>query len=314
MIYTVTLNPAIDKTLGISDFTVNEVNRVKELRIDIGGKGLNVSKTLLALNSPSRALGVVGGENGKKILKMLEKINIKEDFIQREEETRMNIKIVDSINHTFTDINESGIRLTEEMLRDVEGKLLSKIKLNDIVVLAGKLPPDTDIQIYQKWIKKIHNKGGKVFLDSDGEEYFWGVKGAPYLIKPNKEELERLIGRSLVSIEEIISAGKELIESGIKKVVVSLGDKGALFIKNDQVFLGHGVKVKVKSTVGAGDAMMGALAYGEEKSLSFKEAAALAIATSSATIIEEGTQSAKEENIKKLLSKVMVEEMTEGER
>ena len=313
MIYTITLNPAIDKTLQVPEFTVNQVNRIKEKRTDIGGKGLNVSKTLLSLGSNSIALGIVGGRNGKTIIETLHAMGIKEDFVQVAEETRVNTKIVDDKNNTFTDINEKGSSASNEILNQIEEKILRKTTKSDIVVIAGKLPPDTDVKIYNKWIEILKKQGTKVFLDSDGEEFVWGVKGKPSLIKPNEDELERLIGKSLYTMEDIIRAGKELVAKGIEKVIVSLGAKGALFINKDQVLLGHGLKVKVKSTVGAGDAMMAALAYAQEKNLSFKEGAALAIATSSATIIEEGTKSAKKETIEKLLNQVVVEKIEKGD-
>lgn len=307
MVITVTLNPAIDQTLQISDFQVNQVNRVESKRLDVGGKGINVSKSLAQMGVDSIAMGVLGGNSGKWIEQQLTLMNMKCDFVYFNQDTRTNTKIVDLKNSAYTDINEPGMPLEKEILDELEKRLLLNIKPGDVVVLAGKLPPKTDVAIYQKWIGLIKNKGAMAFLDSDGEEFRLGVQAMPTLIKPNEDELGRLVKRKLKTLDEIIQAGKELIQEGIEKVIVSLGEKGALFISKDQVLLGHGLKVKVESTVGAGDAMMAALAYGQEKRLPFEKTAQMAIATSSATIMEKGTQSAKMEKIEALLNQVIVE-------
>ncbi len=309
MVITVTLNPAVDQTLQISDFQIDQVNRVEHKRLDVGGKGINVSKSLKEMGVASVATGALGGSSGQWIAQQLDLMAMEHDFIYQSQPTRTNTKIVDLKKGTYTDINEKGEPLDSQMLAALEQKILKAIGKNDLVVIAGKLPPNTDVKIYQKWIELIKRKEAQVFFDSDGEEFSLGVEAAPTLIKPNQDELERLVGKKLNNFEQIIAGAKNLIQRGIGKVVVSLGEKGALFIDREKVFLGHGLKVQVESTVGAGDAMMAALAYGQVKGLTLAQTAQMAIATSSATIMEKGTQSAKMEAIEKMLPLVKVEEI-----
>lgn len=309
MIITVTLNPAIDQTFYVPWFKTNQVNRVESKLKDVGGKGINVSKTLKVLQTDTIALGVLGGENGRWIERALNQLKIPQHFFFRKEETRMNMKIVDEQAGLYTDINEKGEPLGESTLAEVEKGLLELISEGDIVVIAGKLPPMTNVNIYKHWVEKAKAKGAKVFLDGDGPEFASGILAEPTLIKPNREELERLYHQKLGTIKELVWAGKQLIERGIETVVVSLADQGALFLTQGETLLAQAIKVKVQSTVGAGDGMMAALAYGAEKKLSLNETARLAIATSTATIIEAGTQVAKKEKIDQFLPLVKIEEV-----
>lgn len=312
MIITVTLNPAVDKTVEINGFHMNGVNRVSSLRLDAGGKGINVSKMIARLGGKSKALGFLGGRTGAFIKNNLDENGIDNEFIPVSGETRTNLKIIDSMQYTNTDINEIGPEITTEDCNRVREQLLSLAQDGVIIVLSGSVPPNINKNIYQQWIKAVKEKGAKVILDADGELMRQGLTAGPYLIKPNIHELEGLLGRKLNNVAEIIHAGKTLMEEyGIEIVAVSMGGDGALFLKKEVAILVQGITVAVKSTVGAGDSMVAALAYALDKGESFEKALTLAVAAGTASVMTCGTEPSSLEEILELEKKVQWEYIIE---
>lgn len=306
-IITITLNPAIDKTVEINDFKTGSVNRVSSIRVDAGGKGINVSKVIKSLGGESRALGILAGKNGEFIKAYLDSLNIENEFVFIQGETRTNLKIIDNTNHSNTDINEPGSVVAAEDLTKVEESIFRAINDEAIVVLSGSTPAGVPKDIYGIWIKKARELGAKVILDADGELLKEGLKEGPYLIKPNIHELEGLCGKKLESLEEVVKAAQKLHEYGVERIVVSLGGDGALFIDKDKIVRSEGLKVPVKSTVGAGDSMVAALAIASEKGYLMEETVLLATAVSAANVMTSGTQPAELKDILELKKKVKFE-------
>lgn len=234
MIYTVTLNPALDKTVEIPSFTTDGVNRITSIRTDPGGKGINVSKVVAALGSTSRALGILGGSTGQMISEALSGLNMTCDFLPVEGNTRINLKVVDPIAHTSTEINEPGVPVDPATLQSLLDHLLKLLRHDDIVVLAGSLPVNAPADTYRVWGDACREKGAKVILDSDGAGMVEGVKAKPFLIKPNSEELSHLMGRALDSQQELTAAARELLQTGVQKVIVSMGSRGMLHVLPEQ--------------------------------------------------------------------------------
>ena len=278
MIYTVTLNPALDKTVEIPSFTTDGVNRITSIRTDPGGKGINVSKVVAALGSTSRALGILGGSTGQMISEALSGLNMTCDFLPVEGNTRINLKVVDPIAHTSTEINEPGVPVDPATLQSLLDHLLKLLRHDDIVVLAGSLPVNAPADTYRVWGDACREKGAKVILDSDGVGMVEGVKAKPFLIKPNSEELSHLMGRALDSQQELTAAARELLQTGVQKVIVSMGSRGMLHILPEQTIFVPGLRVPVKDTVGAGDAVIAALAVAEERGLTLEETLRLSTA------------------------------------
>ena len=295
MIYTVTLNPALDKTVEIPGIALDTVNRITEMRTDPGGKGINVSKVIAKLGGDSRAVGILGGESGRTLEKQFR-------FV--EGQTRTNIKIIDRVGHTNTDINEPGLTVTDADLDALLNDLLAEVHAGDIVVLAGSLPKGAPQDTYRVWTSACKNAGARVFLDADGALLAEGLKAAPYLIKPNDDELSRLAGKKLETIEELTAEGQKLLESGIERVVISLGGRGALYLRKGSTIYAEGLKVPVGSTVGAGDSVVAALAYAESQDMSEEDAVRLSTATGAANVMCSGTQAAERSVIEELLPKV----------
>lgn len=306
MIITVTLNPALDKTVEIEGFTIGNVNRIISTRVDAGGKGINVSKVIKELQHKSLALGFLGGSSGNQIKSYLDGLNIKNEFLSVKGETRTNLKIIDKLNNTHTDINEKGPSLEPQDITDIKEKIMEHCKCDSLVVLSGSVPSGVCSGIYGEMILDIKNKGGKVILDADGELLIQGIKAGPYMVKPNIDELEKAFDIKINNEEEVIQIAKRILEYGVKYVVISLGSEGSIFISHDKVAKVRGVKVEVKSTVGAGDSMVAAMAVAVEAGYSFEESIKLACATSTANVMTEGTQTGRLIDIEKLKKQITI--------
>ena len=309
MIYTVTLNPALDKTVTIPRFALDSVNRISELREDPGGKGINVSKVIAKLGGSSRAIALLGGSVGEKIGRALEEMGIDVWAFEASGETRTNTKVVDPVLDTHTDINEPGPEATLALLDGMLESLADAIQEGDIVVLSGSLPKGAPVATYETWCRTCSGAGAKVFLDADGDALSHGLKALPYLAKPNDAELSRICGRELKDVTEIASEARAIVERGVSRVVVSMGGAGALFAESGRTLLARSPKVSVGSTVGAGDSVVAALAFAEERDMPLEETARLAMATGAANVMQSGTQAAERELVDSLLDRVSLEEL-----
>lgn len=304
MIYTVTLNPAIDKTVVIKNFCAGRVNRVVSVREDAGGKGINVSKCLKNLDAESTAAMLLAGDTGKRLEAMMESLQIPVLSVWTEGENRTNLKIIDPEKQENTDINEPGPVVSRELLERLKLTIGSRVQPGDIVILSGSLPAGADRDLYGVWTTYFRGLGVCVYLDADGEPMRKGMAAVPYLIKPNDAELAALTGKSSLAIEEMLREGKQLHDSGIAETVISLGSDGALFVNGDGIFRAEGLKVEVKSTVGAGDSMVAAMAYGQAQDLSREEKLRLAIAMGAGSVMQSGTQPPEAELVWKLAKQV----------
>lgn len=289
MIITVTLNPAIDKTVEVDNCTINSVNRVSSVKLDAGGKGINVSKVVKSLNGESITLGALAGRTGEFIKNYLDSEEIKNDFIFVNGETRTNIKIVDKVKGTNTDINEPGNSISEDDVKKIKENIFNNTKKDDILVLSGSVPQGVEKNIYELWIKEAKELGVKTILDADGELLKQGILAGPYLIKPNIHELEKLFDVKIDGINQVVSLCKSIFDYGVNFIAVSLGSDGALFMNREKTIYAHGIKVKVKSTVGAGDSMVAALAFALDKGYSFERSVTLSVAAATAGVMTEGT-------------------------
>ena len=309
MIRTVTMNPAIDKTIDVETFVHGGLNRVKHIIMDAGGKGINVSKTIKALGGDSIATGFLGGNNGNAIVNMLANDEVNAEFVTVDGETRINTKIAEA-DGTVTELNVAGPEISEEELSKLQEQLMQYAKEGTWFVLSGSVPAGVPKTIYGDIIRKVHEKGAKVFLDADGELFTQSLAAKPDAIKPNRVELEKYIGADhSLSEEELLSAGKDLLEQGIGTVIISLGHEGALFLTKDECLKCPAISIDVHSTVGAGDALVAAFTYGMDKGENFETCAKLGIATSAGAVSTEGTKPPTRDKVDKLIQLVKVIKM-----
>jgi 1-phosphofructokinase len=277
-IATITLNPAIDQTVGISNFHADRVNRVSWKQDDAGGKGVNVAAFLTDVGHKVSVTGFLGRENTKLFESLFAQKGIADHCVRIPGETRINIKIVDDAQGQVTDINYPGQEPSEgdvRLLHDVINALAQEC---DWFVFSGSVPGGVSSNIYDELIGPLKAQGKTVVLDTSGDALRFGLPAKPDLIKPNQAELEEVIGKPLRTQRDIVAAARKLIESGILYVVVSMGADGALFIDADAAVHAMPPPVEVKSTVGAGDAMVAGTVAGLVSGQSLKDCAAMATA------------------------------------
>lgn len=306
MIITVTLNPAIDKTAQVKTMVPNGLNRLDHVLLDVGGKGINVSKAIQALGGETICTGFIAGDNGAWIERQLDEMDLKYDFNHVSGNTRMNLKVLDE-EMNLTELNEVGNVISSEELDAFKEKLLNMTHQGDTVVLAGSVPSGVPRDIYKELITLLKEKGAKVILDADGDLFTNGIEAGPSLIKPNKYELCQYFDLSEdVSDVELIDNARKLLYKGIETVVISLGSKGAIFITAEEVACVPGLKIKAHSAVGAGDSMVGALAYGYEQNYELVPLIKLAVATSAGAVMTQGTKAPTLDVVEELKPQVKI--------
>lgn len=307
MIITVTMNPAIDKTVEIEQLVPNGLNRIQKVEYDAGGKGINVSKTIHELGGESLAMGFLGGNAGKTIENVLTSWNIQHDFIWVEGETRTNTKVFEK-SGGVTELNEPGPVINEAQVEELIQKICEHTDQETLVVLAGSIPAGVDKNIYAAITESVHEKGGSVLMDADGELFRNALKASPDIIKPNQVELEEYIGADYrLSMGELKALAEKFQNNGIKTVAISMGKGGAMIVRDKFVARCPALSVKAHSTVGAGDAMVAALAYSWDKKLGNEETVRLCMATSAGAVTTVGTKPPARAVVDELIPQVEME-------
>lgn len=258
MILTVTLNPAVDKTYRTGELFCGRVNRMRSVTNMPGGKGINVSRILRQYGRPVTATGFLGGFPGKWIEERLCEQGIRSAFVETGEETRSSMNII-ADNGYVTEILEPGPTIREEWLTELLNRYEWLAEEAEAVVLSGSAAPGVPEDIYARLIRIASDKGKKVFLDTSGVLLAEGIRQKPFLIKPNRQELEYVIGHGLKTLEELKEAACLLREGGIELVAVSLGRKGMLLAGEDGCMYAAAPKVKTENTVGCGDSAVASM-------------------------------------------------------
>lgn len=292
MIITLTMNPAVDKTAELDTIQVGGLNRLKNIVMDAGGKGINVSKTIHNLNGNSIAVAIVGGNAGNFIENEMKRLQVNYDFMYIDGNSRTNLKIVDQ-DKVLTEFNENGPSPNAEQLQKLSQKIESMLKEDDILVLSGSVPKEVKKDYYYDLIRIAKNKKAKTILDADGELFKEGIKAIPTIIKPNRYELLQYYNAPEdTSEKQMILYAKAFIDQGVELVVVSMGKDGSYFINKDAVYKVEPLKIEAHSSVGAGDAMVASLAYGVENKLSDTQLIVLSSACSAGAVMTQGTKPA----------------------
>ncbi|CAM3072703.1 1-phosphofructokinase [Rariglobus hedericola] len=277
-ITTLTLNPAIDRTVTIPVFTAGAVNRVESTSDRPGGKGINVAAALAEHGNSVAALGFLGRDNETAFTTFFAKRGIEDHCLRLNGSTRVGIKITDPVRHETTDINFPGLTPTFTDLTALRAQIAA-LK-GGWCVLAGSLPPEVPTSIYREFITTLKTNGVRTVLDSSGEALRQALKAGPDCIKPNVHELEAHLGRALPTEADVIAAAREIVAGGVHLVVVSRGAEGACFVTANETVIARPPVVTVRSTVGAGDAMVAGILTAQLRNLSLADTARLATAFS----------------------------------
>jgi 1-phosphofructokinase len=262
MIVTVTLNPSLDRTIEVEHLEKGALTRATSARLDPGGKGVNVSRALLANDVPSVAVVTAGGADGDQFIRMLEAEGIALHAVPVAGRTRSNVTIVEPDGVT-TKLNEPGEPLSRAELDAIADAVLAETDGAAWVVACGSLPPGVPAGIYANLCEFFASAGIRVAVDASGPSLLAAVEAHPVLIKPNREELAEAVGRPVERIADVVEAAQLLRERGAGAVLASLGADGAVLVEDDCVTIGNAPVVEPRSTVGAGDALLaGFLAAG----------------------------------------------------
>ena len=292
MFYTVTLNPALDYISQVDDFGIGKINRTKTEKILPGGKGLNVSMVLKNLEIDTVAIGFIAGFTGDELRKQMEQKGVKTEFIKVQNGiTRINVKISSNqetaLNGIGPDIDEKDI---EELLQKI-----NEITSDDLVILSGNIPKSIPKNIYQIICDILEKNNVTFVVDATRELLIDVLKYKPFLIKPNKEELEETFKVKITTKDELVTYAKKLQDMGAQNVLISLGGDGAMLLnKEDKVYYSKAPKGKVINTVGAGDSMVAGFLAGYKKTKDYEQAFKMGIATGSASAFSMDLATAKE--------------------
>ena len=298
MIYTLTLNPSIDYIMRLDEFKDGKTLRSNsEVKIP-GGKGIMVSKLLKNLGDDPINLGFIGGFTGDFIINSLNNMNIKEEFIRINDDTRINVKLKYG---TETEVNAGGPDISKEE-SDKFLKQIENLPENSTLILSGSIPRSLDKDYYKKIIKK--NKFDFT-IDVAGKEVLEYLKYKPILIKPNIDELSDIF-ETEINENNLISYAKKLNHLGAQNVIVSMGSEGSIFVDENSFLKANPINGNLINSVGAGDSMVGGFVHGINSDLSKKEAYKLAVACGTATAFSEDI--ASKEMIEEILKKVKVDD------
>lgn len=306
-VLTVTLNPALDHTIILDDLRVGEVNRARDSMVHAGGKGVNVAACLADWNHEGvTATGILGADNERVFTALFKGKSIIDGFVRVAGETRANIKL--SHNGETTDINLPGLKPSAVELSEVADKVESLAVPGGLVLLAGSLPAGLAPETYPLLAKRAAARGARVLVDSSGAPLTAALSGPdlPFVIKPNREELEGFVGHRLADDGALIDAARHLNARGVELVVVSLGADGALFISASSVLRASLPAMRVTSTVGAGDAMMAGIIAGLRDSAGMEQIARLGTAFAVGKLARPGANLPSRQDVEVLAGRVQI--------
>ncbi len=305
-VVTVTLNPAIDQTVRMDNLQVNRVNRGQAMQFDPGGKGVNVASYLTDYGYETAVTGFLGEENTAVFEKLFAQKKIQDHFIRIPGRTRTNVKIVDEAAQQTTDINMPGETPTPAAFQALAAKVDELAQSCDWFVLAGNLPPDVPSSIYATLIGQIQQHDKCVVLDTSHDALRQGILAQPTILKPNIHELAEVAGEALVEETAVIHAAQRFLNGKTQLIVISMGKEGALFITQNETIKAVPPAVKIKTTVGAGDAMVAGLVAAQIQGLTLAESARLATAFSLVGITHVGAHLPDLDNLQSFVNQVQL--------
>ena len=285
MIYTVTFNPSLDYIVSVNDFQLGLTNRTDSELILPGGKGINVSTILMNLGIDSTAFGFAAGFTGEEIIREVEAMGIRSDFIKIDSGiSRINLKLK---NIDGTEINGSGPEISEEKIEELLRKL-DILGEGDILVLAGSIPASMPADMYSTIMERLQHKNVTFIVDATKDLLINVLKYKPFLIKPNNHELGELFDVKLTTREEVIPYGKKLRKQGARNVLISMAGEGAVLVAEDgSVYEAPAPKGTLVNAVGAGDSMVAGFTAGWIEKKDYRHAFYMGVSAGSASAFSE---------------------------
>jgi 1-phosphofructokinase len=312
VIVTVTLNPAVDQTLALERLTLGDTNRVRESRIDPGGKGINVSRVLRELGRESLATGFAPGSLGRFVEHSLLEQGILCDFVHTRGQTRTNLTVVDEAEHETTLLSYRGPEMDPRHVQTLETRLRRYISSGDWLVIAGSIPPPLDPWVYARLVELGRQRGAHTVLDADADALVAGLSARPDMVKLNHHEAERVLGMPLETDQALVEAADAMRDAGAETAVVTAGARGAVAISEDGAWRSWSPPTDVISSVGAGDALLGGMLYSLEEGGSLEEGLRWGTAAGAAACLTSGTQLCRKSELLSLLPQVRIEQIRQA--
>lgn len=310
MIGTVTLNPAIDVILEVSNLKINHYNKVLNAHTTSGGKGINVSKAVRGCGRETIAIGFLGGGRGRMIEEELRGLGITTNFWHIEEKTRSNTIISDKEKGQHTLLSETGPKITEydlEMLKSIFYRVMSQCT---VVTLSGSLPRGVPVSIYGDLISIAKEREVKTVLNASGEQFIKGLEKKPFLAKPDLRESNRVFGIKIDKEKDAIKAAKEVVQRGAEIGVVSLQNEKDVIATRDEIWFAESTYHKIVNIIGAGDALVAGFAVAlSEEGKNLKEAIEFSMACALASALREEEEFSSREEVEKCLQCVNVKRL-----
>lgn len=307
MILSVTLNPCIDKTIYLDRLELGSYNRVKNTRIDLSGKGLNVSTVLNHLREETLCMGLNFRNNGSVLEQTMNSRGLKHFFVYTNGSIRTNIKLFDQSCQVMTEVNEAGPTVSPATVDKLIDEIDVRLDHTHILVLSGSIPPGVPADIYQRLIRMAHKKDVKTILDTAGEPLLLGLQEKPFLIKPNSTEFEQAFRKQLKTGKGPLEIARELVDGGIPYLCISMGADGALLLDREHAYRAKALPVEAKGLTGAGDSMVAGMCYALRKRLSTEDMLRYAMAAAAGSVRQEGTLLATGNDIRELLNQVEIQ-------
>lgn len=305
-VVTVTLNPALDLTGSIANLNQGSVSLVEKATLHAAGKGVNVAKVLSELGAEVTVTGFLGQDNPELFTQLFESIHAKDAFVRVKGATRINVKLVEH-NGAVSDINFPGVEVSQQDIETFEAQLFQLAKHHDFFVIAGSLPKGVSPERCAQWIKALRKLGKKVLFDSSREALAAGLDAAPWLIKPNDDELSEFVGRPLTDVSECKHAASELTEKGIDNIVVSMGAKGVMWLQQGTWLQATPPKMDVVSTVGAGDTLVAGFCWGHMQQMDKEPLLRFATALSALAVSQIGVGVPSEKELNHIVNQVQLQ-------
>ncbi|MDH7600648.1 MAG: 1-phosphofructokinase [Armatimonadota bacterium] len=310
MITTVTLNPAVDKTVYVSKLTPHDTNRILRVETDAGGKGINCARMLKRLGAETAAVAFLGGAAGDFIETVLAREGVPLHRIETSRPTRNCIAIEEEqTDQPPTTLNEKGGPIDHSELVAMFEKTKELARRSTYVVFGGSIPLGVNDDVYNVLVQIASNAKAKSVLDADGELLAEGIKAKPFMVKPNLEEAERLLNVTCRSKADVARAALRLAEMGVELVVISLGKHGAIACCQGVIYDAVPPDVQERSTIGSGDSMVAGMVFALERGMSIEEALRLGCAAGAATAMSSGADIGSREDVDRLVNQVRVKRM-----
>jgi 1-phosphofructokinase family hexose kinase len=307
MIITVTPNPALDRTLTVPEIVFDDMVRASDSRLDLDGKGVNVSKALRSLGTATMMLGFAGGMAGEMLERGLDALGYATSFTHVAGETRTNTIIIDVAANRYVKANEPGPTLRPEELAAFFAQARTRLTAGDTWILSGSLPPGAPADFYAQLVELIQAHGARALLDTSGEPLRLGCAARPYLIKPNADEAQALVGAPIDGDAAARRAATFFLDQGVELVALSLGAEGLLLATRGQSARARPPLVRALNPVGAGDALLAGIAWALERRLTLAELARWGVASGTAAAMRAGTDSAPRDEVVALYAQLQVD-------